>query len=439
MAGPSPRVGGGFHHSAFLFHHSTNTGFRSYVDRRILKVFAGMLFSPGGNGVFVSRCRGDGLTRHWAGPMIIACDGRALLGPRTGVGTWTVHVMGGLAETPGWTVEVYAHTEPTLPDENLSADLVPVRPPAFRLPGSLWLQWSLPSELKNHGCDLFVGTLAVVPRRCPIPSIVAVHDLTPRLCPDRHTLKNRFCFNAYLEDSLEVASLIVTPTEAIREELLGVFPRVEGRVRVIGDGADHRFRPEGETGEEIRIRKQYAGGKRYILHLGTLEPRKGLSDLIEAWEILALERDGTPDLVLAGGAGWGVDALSRRIRRSPLRQRIHLPGYVPQADVPALLRAAEVFVLASEAEGFGLPLAEALCCGTPSVHSDIPVFHEVARGAALTAPVHAPGALAEVIARALEPEEARRLRLRAVERAADLRWAPTVEKWKTLVEEVMSG
>ncbi len=369
--------------------------------------------------------------------MNIACDARALLGPRTGVGTWTVQIMAGLAATPGWRVELLTPA----PLEDLPAPLAEagasaVAPPPVRLPGSLWLQWLVPGQLRGLGANLFVASLAVAPRRCPVPSIVVVHDLTPRLLPDRHTLKNRFCFNAWVEDSLAGASAVVVPSCATRDELVRAFPWAVDRVRVIGEGADPRFSPEAAPGEAERIRARYAGGRPYLLHVGTLEPRKGILDLVAAWERIAESGPGAPDLVLAGGPGWGTGPILARIARSPLAGRIHLPGRVPDADLPALYRSAEAFVLASEAEGFGLPVAEALRCGAPVVVTETPALLEVAGGAALTAPVHDPGALAAAIRRALEPAERDRLRAAALERAPALGWEAAVAAWRELVREV---
>ncbi len=371
--------------------------------------------------------------------MNIACDARALLGPRTGVGTWTVEIMSRLARTPGWRVELMAH-RPFDPPQELAAAGAAAVPPEFPgLPGTLWVQWVLPGQLRRRRETLFVGSLAMAPRRCPVPAVVVVHDLTPRLAPHRHTLKNRFCFNAYLEDSLSEAEAVVVPSRATRDVLLEIFPRVGHKVRVIGEGASDRFQPEGALGEAEAMRARYAGGRPYILYLGTIEPRKGIPVLVRAWSELAAHRPETPDLVLAGAIGWGAGPILASVERSPAAGRIHLAGYVPARDLPALLRSAELFVLPSESEGYGLPLAEAICCGVPSIASDDPALVEVAGGAALHVAVNDPAALASAMDRALAQEERRRLREAAVERAPVLRWEPAVKAWRTLLEELSSS
>ena len=282
-----------------------------------------------------------------------------------------------------------------------------------------------------------MGSLALAPARCPVPCVVVVHDLTPRTLPHRHTLTNRFVFNAYLEGSLEAADAIVAVSAATRDELLKAFPRLEGRVEVIPNGVSDRFAPPGPGSDPRAPRSRHAGGRPYILYLGTLEPRKGIPDLVAAWEILVDRDPEAPDLVLAGGHGWGLGEILSRIAASSHRDRIHLPGYVTDGEAVELLRHAELFVLPSEAEGFGLPLAEAICCGTPSVASDLPVLREVAGGAALHAPVHDPDGLARVMAGALEEETRRRLRARSLERAHGLRWDAAIGAWDALLRRVV--
>lgn len=363
--------------------------------------------------------------------MNIACDARALFGPRAGIGTWTVNVMGGLARRPEFEVTLWAPRPLAVPDGLTNAGVRAAPPPPVRLPGTLWLHSLLPAALADAAPDVFVAPLGVAPRRCPTPTVVVVHDLTPRTLPRRHTLANRFCFNAYLEESLLAADAVVTVSEATRTEVVATFPRVNERTVTIRNGVDERYAPGGDDEREA-IRRRFSGGRPYILHLGTLEPRKGIPGLIAAWEGLATETDA-PDLVLAGAPGWGTAPISRRIEASPLRDRIHAPGYVDADDAPRLLRAAELFVLASEAEGFGLPLAEALCCGTPAVASDLPVLREVAGDAALYASPGCPVGLAAAIRRALEEDVRERLRDAASRRAASLRWGPAVDAWANLL------
>jgi glycosyltransferase involved in cell wall biosynthesis len=362
--------------------------------------------------------------------MRIACDARPLLGPRTGVGVWLEGLLRGLAGTTDWRFVLClprAGGDPGLGDlEPRVERLAPPRP----LPGTLWLA-TVAAELVDDRADAFVGTLAVLPRRLRLPSALVVHDLTPRTRPADHTPANRFCFNAYFEESVVAADVVVCVSAATRERLAAVLPAQARTARVIRNGVDAFFSPDA-TGASA-TRERFAGGRPFVVQLGTLEPRKGIATLLAAHGRL-LERAGdAPDLVLAGGPGWGGGWLQEGLARHPRPDRVHRPGYVGREDARALLRHAEVVVVASEEEGFGLPLAEALACGAACVASDTPALQEVAAGAALGFPAGREDALAATIADALRPERQAALRAAARRRAAGLSWATPLEAWRELL------
>ncbi|MCD4747955.1 MAG: glycosyltransferase family 4 protein [Thermoanaerobaculales bacterium] len=365
--------------------------------------------------------------------MNIACDARALVGPHTGVGTWTTQLMGGLARIPGNRILLAASKALDLSESLRETEIDILPPPKFPLPGTVWLHTMLPHALERRSIDVFVASLAILPIRCPVPGIVMVHDLTPRTHPECHTAVNRFCFNGFIKQGLRAATAVVVGSQATEDEVLDFFPWVREKLHRISYGVDEFFSPGEDENERQTTRLRFSEGRPYILHLGTLEPRKGLLTLIEAWEHLHEMNDDHPDLVLAGGDGWGMAPLLDRIARSPLKQRIHRPGYVSREDSRTLLRHAEVFVLASEAEGYGLPLAEAVACGTPCVASDIRPLRESGGAAALFTPPLDGQALAHTIAEALEPHTAEDLRRRASIRASELGWEPVVKAWQDLL------
>lgn len=307
--------------------------------------------------------------------------------------------------------------------------------PRMPWPGTLWLHTALRRQLIASQVDVFIGSLAIVPRRGPVPSVAVVHDLTPRTHPSRHTFANRFCFNAYLESSVDEADAVVTVSRATAEALLELCPWARSKVAVIRNGVSDEFTPASGDGTDVRER--FSDGRPYILHLGTIEPRKGIDRVIAAWERLQALVGEPPDVVLAGAEGWGVRQILERLDASPLRDRIHRPGYVDSDDVRALLAHARVAVVASEAEGFGLPLAEAICCGTPAVANDLPVLRETAGNAALYVDTSDVDAFARTVADALDPAVAGHLRTLAAARAPELRWGPVIDAWDDLLTRVV--
>jgi glycosyltransferase involved in cell wall biosynthesis len=324
-----------------------------------------------------------------------------------------------------------------MPHEERHSELRVVPAPRWPTLGPIWLNTTVPATLRELGAEAWIGSLAILPVRCPVPSVAMVHDLTPRTHPDRHTLANRLVFRFFLEGSLKTAHTVVAGSEATAGEIVEAFPWVEPKLHRIGYGVDEWFSEAPSDDDGGVVRDRFSGGRPYVLHLGTIEPRKGISSLVTAWELLNESTAGAPDLVIAGKPGWQTEPILDRIRSSPLAGRIRLAGYVGREDARDLLRHAAVFVLASEVEGFGLPLAEALSCGTPSVATDIPALREAGGDAALFCPPGEPTALAASLAAALDPDTAARLREGGLERAPTLRWEPVVSAWTELLESIV--
>lgn len=366
--------------------------------------------------------------------MRIACDARPLIGPRTGVGTWLEGLLRELVDTPDWewSLELPRRAEVGLAE---IGERVRVNPSTTPLPGTLWLVTLAGPALAGRA-DVFVGTLGVLPRRLPVPAVVVIHDLTPRSRPRHHTLANRFCFNAYLEDSLGRADAVVCVSEATRARLAKVAPQAARRTVVIGEGVDASFSPPPEDETPDAMRSRFAAGRPFIVQVGTIEPRKGVETLIRAHGHLLESQADAPDLVLAGGRGWGGRFVERALSRHPRPERVHLPGYVEAEAVIGLLRHAEVAVVASEEEGFGRPLVEALGCGAACVASDEPALVEAAGGAALHAPRGDATALAAALAAALETKTRDRLRTAARGRRPQLSWVPVADAWRRLLGDL---
>lgn len=353
------------------------------------------------------------------------------MGPRTGVGVWLEGLLRHLAAATSWALELHLPRPAELGLHGFPRKL-PVLAPRFPLPGTLWLSTTAAHQVQ--GADIFVGSLGILPRRLQTPSVLVLHDVTPRTRPHHHRLANRFCFNAYLEESLTQADIVVCSSHATAHRLASVLPGRAHDVRVIPLAVDGFFSP----GEENRaaVEAKFAQGRPFIVQLGTLEPRKGVDTLILAHDLLLAENPQAPDLVLAGGRGWGGDFVERTLARHRQPQRVHLPGYVTREEARALLRTAKLVVLASEEEGFGLPLAEALCCGAACVASQEEALVEVAAGAALHVPPRDPQALAQALASALHPEAQADLRQRAAARAPFLRWDKVWPQWVLLFSEL---
>jgi glycosyltransferase involved in cell wall biosynthesis len=351
----------------------------------------------------------------------IAVDSRALLAEQTGIGTYTDAIARGLARGNG--TEVGLFSPRPLPPSVASAG--PFSLHADRhAHGLLWLHTTLPSRLETWGADVLLSALTIGPVRGSTPFLSVVHDLTPVTHPEWHARRTLLGFLPLWDRTIERAAGFLCVSQATANDLVARYPETASRVRVTRNGVDREFFcPADDPAARQRTRDRYAAGRPFLLYLGTLEPRKNLETLVAACERLWTERPSRPDLVLAGGRGWKTEGLYARIARSAFRGRVHLAGYAPREAARELYRAAEVFAYPSFEEGFGLPLVEAMACGTPSVSSDAEALVEVGGDAALRAPARDVLALARQLERALE-DGAERARLAGAgpARAATFRW-----------------
>lgn len=364
--------------------------------------------------------------------MRIAIDARALLGQSTGIGTYTRGIAAALAERAG--LEVGLFSPRPLPDGysrgpwSVHEDGSPF--------GILWLQTTLPRRLRSWNADVLLAALTIAPATGTVPFASVVHDLTAWTNPEWHARRTLVGFVPLWERTVERAARFLCVSEATARDLVARFPETRSRVRVVPHGVEPIFSPAEDPRAAERTRRRYAGGARFILYLGTLEPRKNVESLVAACERLWARRRSRPDLVLAGGIGWKTSSLARRIARSPYRDKIHQTGYAPREVARDLYRAAEVFVYPSLAEGFGLPVLEALACGVPVVASTAEALREVAADAALYAPPRDVAALVEAMERALEDDDVRqRLAAAGPERARAFSWSRAGELTLAELEE----
>lgn len=364
--------------------------------------------------------------------MKIAIDARALLPPATGIGTYTRAIAAGLAEQPG--LEVCLFSPRPLPESDgprrwsVRADRHPL--------GMAWVQTALPRRARDWGADALLAALTIGPARGCLPFVSVVHDLTPWTHPEWHRARTIVGFVPLWDWTAERASRLICVSRATARELIQVYPETRSRVRVVPHGVDPDFSPPRDGMDLHGTRQRFAGGRRYILYLGTLEPRKNVETLVAACDLLWRRSPGAPDLVLAGGAGWKTSGLEGRIAASPFRDRIHLPGFAERATARDLYRAAEVFVYPSLAEGFGLPVLEAMASGTPVIVSTAEALREVAGEAALFAEARDAAGLARAIERVLEDRAlASHLASAGLARAAEFSWGAAAQATARVLEE----
>jgi glycosyltransferase involved in cell wall biosynthesis len=208
-------------------------------------------------------------------------------------------------------------------------------------------------------------------------------------------------------------------------KLLGVPP---DRVYVVYCGVDDTFRPL-PAADVAQFRRERALPDRFILFLGTLEPRKNVKTLVQAYGRWRVAESDVPKLVVAGGKGWFYDQIFAEVERLGLTGEVIFPGYVMQQELPLWYNASDIFVYPSRYEGFGLPVLEAMTCGTPVVTTNVASLPEVAGDAALLVSPDDEAQLLDAMRRASSDGSLRQeMVTKGLARAADFTWARTARQ-----------
>jgi glycosyltransferase involved in cell wall biosynthesis len=235
-----------------------------------------------------------------------------------------------------------------------------------------------------HSPDLLFVPAHVLPLIHPPLSLVTVHDLGYLHFPHAHPLLQRIYLDLSTRWNARAAAHILADSEATRSDLIARYRTPPEKVTVAYPGYDEALAPAREPGVIAEVKARYGVVGDYFLHIGTLQPRKNLSQLITALSSPELEDlFPKPTLVLAGRRGWLYENLFAQVRRLGLEDRVLFPGYVHDADKAALLSGALAFLFPSLYEGFGLPVLEAQACGCPVICSATSSLPEVAGEAAL--------------------------------------------------------
>jgi alpha-1,3-rhamnosyl/mannosyltransferase len=239
-------------------------------------------------------------------------------------------------------------------------------------------------------------------------------------------------FNLFIARSLEKAHGIAAVSRAAADEITRGFGVRREKIEVVPNGVDGFFSP----GSADEIRRFGITENDYILFTGTLEPRKGVAELLDAWERI----DRAPRLVLAGDSGWGESSLRRRIESHPRRSEIVVTGYVVRDTLRALYRGALAFVYPSHFEGFGLPPLEAMACGAPVITSDGGALSEVVGDAAVVVPRRDAASLRAAIERVISERALREeLVARGFARARLFSWDDSARTIAAMLERAAGG
>jgi glycosyltransferase involved in cell wall biosynthesis len=368
---------------------------------------------------------------------VVCFDCSPLLVRSAGVKTYLYHLLQAMQSLSPETIRTFL--APNL--ERLELDGGPRMHPAKiavllalnRLPGAF-------CDAAIPRCDVFhiSNLLRQPPAR---PRVTAtLHDLSPWIVPECHTPAMVAADKLFAERVLKRAAGIIAVSENTKQDAIRILGLSPERIRVVHLGIPPAY--SSVSSESVaRVKKAYGLSLPWYLFVGTIEPRKNIDTLLSAWEALPVAFRRENELVIVGMPGWRADATMARLAQANLdKQGIRYPGYVPEADLPALTAGARAFVYPSLYEGFGIPVAQAMAAGCPVITSNVSSLPEITRGAALLIDPRSEAELSAAILRLGEPGDlAGRLAAHGVRVARDYTWENAAKKSLKFLKEATSS
>ena len=301
----------------------------------------------------------------------------------------------------------------------------PLWQPTFRI---LWEQMIQPVQLLRQKTALLHSPSFVTPFFCQCPMVVTVHDLAFKRFASILPKRQFFVLDHMLRVSIHRAKMIIAVSNCTKLDLMQFYKVAENKIRTVYHGIDDQFHVySAEKIDSFRREKQLP--ETFIFRLGTLEPRKNVESLINAYRIYRDVAQDIPRLYIGGGKGWYYETIFDLVKQYGLEKHIVFAGYIPQGELASWYNAAKLFVYPSLYEGFGMPILEAMACGTPVISSNVSAIPEVAGDAALLVDPNDDEELAHAIRTVIEnPQKHKKMRTMGLNQAAKFTWESTAKQ-----------
>jgi glycosyltransferase involved in cell wall biosynthesis len=288
--------------------------------------------------------------------------------------------------------------------------------------------------------DIFHATDHLLPPLRSVRSVFTVHDLIFRFFPEYHLPLNRWYLSLMLPRFIHRADAIIAVSENTRRDVARLMQIPADKITVIYEGVSPAFCPVTDRSALERVRQKYHLPPHFILYLGTIEPRKNLLMLLNAYRALLTQNKSAPDLVIAGRRGWLYQPVFDRVREQGLDTRVHFTGWIEAGDQPLLLSAADVFVYPSLYEGFGLPPLEAMACGLPVLSSGASSLPEIVGEGGILLDPQDTSAWVQALGRVLADGTLRAdLSARGVAQAGKFSWDRSARETISVYERLLGG
>ena len=354
---------------------------------------------------------------------------------RVGSGQYTIEILRQFSKIRSNKVEVFLKEKPAeeLPQENSNF--------TYKVfgPKKLWTQIALPLRLvSNKKLNVFFSPAHYGPRFSRVPYVVTIHDLSYLHFPKLFNKDDLYQLKNWSKYSIEKSAHIIAVSKSTKEDIVKNYNVKADKVTVIYEGYDKR-RFKKQTKEKIeKIKTRYKIKGDYIIFVGTLQPRKNVEKLMEAFNILIQNQDPNVQnlsLVIAGKKGWLYDRIFKKANSLSIKNKIIFTDFVPDEDLPAIVSGAKVYVLPSLWEGFGIPVIEAQACGVPVVVSNGSSLPEIVGESGILVDPNSPNEVAAGIRKALEPENSQNLVKAGLENIKRFSWENCAKETLQVLEK----
>ena len=300
----------------------------------------------------------------------------------------------------------------------------------------------LPVSIRSLKLDVFHGLdhigIPFLYKHKACRYVVTIHDLITRVYPDKFTLRHRLIQNRLLPLVLNKADKIIANSLSTRNDIIKFYPRHAGKIEVIYEGVEPKFAP-GRPADIKPVLGKYGIDFKYLLFLGTIEPRKNITGVIEAFTRLKQRGYAELKLVITGRKGWHYKGILKKLDNSAFVQDIVFTDFIDDDDLAAVYSGAEILLYPSLYEGFGLPVIEAMACGLPVITSNVSSLPEVAGDAAvLINPAEVEEMVSAIEKLMKNPGLKAELREKGLEQAGRFSWEQAAEKTLKLFENIIT-
>jgi len=358
--------------------------------------------------------------------MKIAIDVQTTLGQKSGFGFYVKNLVKGLKEAA---------------PENEYVLISPDQEKDFSAPERfVWDQFRFPRRAAKEKVDILHQPCFSAPIFYSGKLVVTVHDLISIHFPQNLPFPSRMFYSKWMPFTYHCADKIIAISENTKKDIIEILHLPEEKIKVIHSAVGEEFQPILDLKKIEETKRKFKTGNKFILDVGTLEPRKNLQFLVKAYYLALKSGNITHNLVLTGKKGWYYEGLFSLIKELKLEDRVILPGYVPDEDLPSLYNAADLFAFPSIYEGFGFPPLEAMSCGTPVIAANNSSIPEIVGQGGVLLPLDDEKIWAENIVKVLSDDNLlSKLKKEGLDQAKKFSWSKTAKETAKVYEETLRG